>query len=74
MWCIYIHILWFGCWPVRVLVEVVGWSAAECALSIRPRGYAWPVWTDAYMRRATACLDRLHESLLSVEIRPAGAT
>jgi hypothetical protein len=67
-------ILWFGCWPVRVLVEMVEWSGAECELTIRPRSYLWPVWTDAYSRRAATCLDRLHESLLAVEVRPAGRT
>jgi hypothetical protein len=56
-------ILWYGCLPVRVLVELVEWSSTACEVAIRPLGYSWPVWTDRYAHCAGGHLDRLVSSL-----------
>ena len=56
-------VLWFGCRPVRVLVELVEWSSEACEAAIRPLSYSWPVWTDRYARCAAGHLERLVDSL-----------
>jgi hypothetical protein len=56
-------VLWFGWWPVKVLVEVVEWSTTACEVAIRPRAYAWPVQTDRYAQCAAAHLDCLMSAL-----------
>jgi hypothetical protein len=55
-------VLWYGCLPVRVLVELVEWSSTACEVAIRPLGYRWPVWTDRYAHCAAGHLDRLVSS------------
>jgi hypothetical protein len=59
-------VLWYGCYPVRVLVELVEWSASACETAIRPIGYSWPVWTDRYAQCAAGHLDRLVTALETV--------
>ena len=56
-------ILWYGCLPVRVLVELVEWSSTACEVAIRPLGYRWPVRTDRYAHFAGGHLDHLVRSL-----------
>ncbi len=59
-------VLWFGWWPVRVLVELVEWSPVACEVAIRPLTYRWPVWSDRYARCAAGHLGRLVSSLDSL--------
>jgi hypothetical protein len=59
-------LLWYGCLPVRVLVELVEWSSTGCEVAIRPLGYSWPVWTDRYAHCAAGHLDSLVSSLDSI--------
>ncbi len=59
-------VLWLGCWPVRVLVELLEWSPSACEAAIRPSSYGWPVCTDRYARCAAGHLERLVSSLESV--------
>jgi hypothetical protein len=56
-------ILWLGCYPIRVLVELVEWSDTACEAAIRPLGYSWPVWTDRYAHCAAGHLERIASSL-----------
>jgi hypothetical protein len=69
-------ILWYGCYPVRVMVELVEWSTIACEAAIRPLSYSWPVWTDRYARYAADHLDRIVSSLDPVDgsgVEPARA-
>jgi hypothetical protein len=59
-------VLWYGGYPIRVLVELVEWSAAACEVAIRPLGYSWPVWTDRYARCAADHLESLVGSLAEI--------
>ena len=59
-------VLWFGCRPVRVQVELVEWSSTACEAAIRPLSAAWPVGTDRYGRCAAGHLEGLVSSLYSV--------
>ena len=59
-------VLWFGCRPVRLLVELAEWSSHACEAAIRPLSLAWPVRTDHYARCAAGHLDHLVGSLYTV--------
>ena len=56
-------VLWFGCRPVRVLVELAEWSTHACEAGLRPLSLAWPVRTDHYARCAAGHLEHLVNSL-----------
>lgn len=56
-------VLWFGCRPLRVQIELVDWSSTACEVAIRPLSHAWPIGTDRYARYAASYVEGLVSSL-----------